>query len=74
MGFASEEGLGTKLHAAWEELTCGSQPREQEIAVYRTRAVDFRGPSARGFDSAFNTRSLYDEHTWWRRRPLAVPG
>ena len=23
---ASEGGLGTKLHAAWEELTCGSWP------------------------------------------------
>ena len=43
-GFASEGGLGTKLHAAWEELTCGSQPREQEIAVCRTRAVVIRGP------------------------------
>jgi hypothetical protein len=48
----------------WEELTCGSQPRQQEIAVCRTRAVDVRGPSALELDSAFDTRSLYDEHTW----------
>jgi len=29
-----------------------------EIAVCRTRAVDIRGPSARGFDFAFDTSVL----------------
>jgi hypothetical protein len=30
--WVSEGGLGTKLHAVWEELTSGSQPREQGLS------------------------------------------
>jgi hypothetical protein len=41
------------------------QEREQEIAVCRTRAPPSSWPpSVLELDSAFNTRSLYDEHIW----------